>query len=70
MDRARSSHFVWHLPRNAIDLVHEQEQIEDKQLLLNESWQHYCDRYDGGHEVPFMHVVSGSVPYVHCCFVA
>uniref|UniRef100_A0A7S4LEA9 Uncharacterized protein n=1 Tax=Eutreptiella gymnastica TaxID=73025 RepID=A0A7S4LEA9_9EUGL len=51
MDRARSSHFVWHLPRNAIDLVHEQEQIEDKQLLLNESWQHYCDRYDGGHEV-------------------
>ena len=51
MDRARSSHFVWQLPRDTLDLVHEQEEIADKQVLLNETWQHYCDRYDGSHEV-------------------
>lgn len=51
MDRARSSHFVWQLPRGSMELVVEQEQVEDKQLLLNETWPHYCDRFDGCREV-------------------
>eukprot|EP00759_Apiculatamorpha_spiralis_P001039 PhF_6_TR10398/c0_g1_i2/m.16285 len=44
MDRARDFRFVQQLPRTTLVEVKYQEDVFDKQVLLNESWPHYCKR--------------------------
>eukprot|EP01062_Namystynia_karyoxenos_P070138 TRINITY_DN65515_c0_g1_i1.p1 TRINITY_DN65515_c0_g1~~TRINITY_DN65515_c0_g1_i1.p1 ORF type:complete len:1100 (+),score=502.13 TRINITY_DN65515_c0_g1_i1:81-3302(+) len=44
MERARPFRFVSRLPRTTVEEVAHQEQVYDKQVLLNEFWVKYCDR--------------------------
>eukprot|EP00755_Sulcionema_specki_P028149 Sspe_Gene.89285::Locus_61075_Transcript_1_1_Confidence_1.000_Length_521::g.89285::m.89285 len=44
LERAMPFTFVHQLPRAKLDQVHRQEAVYDKQVLLNESWPHYCER--------------------------
>eukprot|EP00906_Rhabdomonas_costata_P027287 RCo038774 len=51
MDRARPGLRLYQMPRGLLEQVEEQQEVEDRQALLTESWQHYCDRIPQSHEV-------------------
>jgi hypothetical protein len=44
MDRAREFHYVKQMPRRSAGEVDAQDATMDRQVLLNESWPHFCER--------------------------